>query len=285
MIVGRGDIASVLNDREGAIFFASGVSNSTETNQSEYWREMELLDKQDRNKCLFYFSSISVDDMGKIGNEISADFIIVGSIEDFKTEKTTTKILTDDSTKIVRESAIININYRVVDVTTKQISNSDSIKIKMSIKGGVNEAISEISSRAAKDLGEEVLFSIYPVLVEKVDGPDLYFGQGGKQFKNGDVYEIFEKGEKIYDSYTKQPLGNVESPRGKVKVVSVTNNFTKARSDEKNINFGADFTPGKYIVRPIKIDPKAAEEVIFKENKEKIETQRKERKKKLEDEM
>lgn len=224
-------------------------------------------------------------EMAKIGNEISADFIIVGSIEDFKTEKTTTKILTDDSTKIVRESAIININYRVVDVTTKQISNSDSIKIKMSIKGGVNEAISEISSRAAKDLGEEVLFSIYPVLVEKVDGPDLYFGQGGKQFKNGDVYEIFEKGEKIYDSYTKQPLGNVESPRGKVKVVSVTNNFTKARSDEKSINFGADFTPGKYIVRPIKIDPKAAEEVIFKENKEKIETQRKERKKKLEDEM
>jgi hypothetical protein len=69
MIVGRGDIASVLNDREGAIFFASGVSNSTETNQSEYWREMELLDKQDRNKCLFYFSSISVDDTGKIGNE------------------------------------------------------------------------------------------------------------------------------------------------------------------------------------------------------------------------
>ena len=69
MIVGRGDIASVLNDREGAIFFASGVSNSTETTQSEYWREMQLLDKQDKNKCLFYFSSISVDDMSKIENE------------------------------------------------------------------------------------------------------------------------------------------------------------------------------------------------------------------------
>jgi hypothetical protein len=69
MIVGRGDIASILNDREGAIFFASGVSNSTETTQSEYWREMQLLDKQDKNKCLFYFSSISVDDMSKIENE------------------------------------------------------------------------------------------------------------------------------------------------------------------------------------------------------------------------
>ena len=67
MIVGRGDIASVLNDRDGAIFFASGVSNSNETNDSEFMREIELLDKQDRTKCLFYFSSISVDDIQKVG--------------------------------------------------------------------------------------------------------------------------------------------------------------------------------------------------------------------------
>jgi hypothetical protein len=65
MIVGKGDIASVLNDREGAIFFASGVSKSTETIESEFMREIELLDKQDRNKCIFYFSSITLDDMSK----------------------------------------------------------------------------------------------------------------------------------------------------------------------------------------------------------------------------
>jgi hypothetical protein len=69
MIVGKGDIASILNDREGAIFFASGVSKSTETNESEFWREIELLDKQDKTKCLFYFSSIALDDMSKIGNQ------------------------------------------------------------------------------------------------------------------------------------------------------------------------------------------------------------------------
>ena len=65
MIVGKGDIASVLNDRDGAIFFASGVSNSNETRESEFMREIELLDKQDRSKCIFYFSSIAIDDMSK----------------------------------------------------------------------------------------------------------------------------------------------------------------------------------------------------------------------------
>ena len=66
MIVGKGDIASILNDREGAIFFVSGVSNSSETKESEFLREIELLNKQDRTKCLFYFSSISVDDIEKV---------------------------------------------------------------------------------------------------------------------------------------------------------------------------------------------------------------------------
>lgn len=60
MIVGSGDIASVLPDRDDLIFFASGVSNSAETRNSEFRREIALLSRQDRNKRLVYFSSLSV---------------------------------------------------------------------------------------------------------------------------------------------------------------------------------------------------------------------------------
>ena len=247
--------------------------------------DRSYLEEVAKEKSKILDGSAPAIEMAKIGNEISADFIIVGSVEDFKTEKTVTKVLTDESTKITRESATLNLNYIVLDVTTKQISNSDTIKLKISSKGGPNEAMSEIALRVAKNMGEEVLFSIYPVLVEKIDGQDLYLGQGGKQFKTGDVYEVFEKGDKIYDSYTKEAIGNIESPRGKVQITSVSSNMSKARSTEKGIDFSANFTPGKYILRPIKVDAKAAEEAVFKETKEKIETQRKERKKKLEDDM
>ena len=65
MIIGRGDIASILNDREGVIFFASGVSNSSETKYSEFKREFDLLYKQDKSKCIFYFSSIAIDNKEK----------------------------------------------------------------------------------------------------------------------------------------------------------------------------------------------------------------------------
>jgi len=59
MIIGHGDIASVLPDRKDLVFFASGVSNSSETRESEYKREVSLLMQQNKNKHLVYFSSLA----------------------------------------------------------------------------------------------------------------------------------------------------------------------------------------------------------------------------------
>lgn len=60
MILGHGDIASVLIDREDRLYFASGVSNSSETRESEYMREVDLLCMQHRSSHLVYFGSLSI---------------------------------------------------------------------------------------------------------------------------------------------------------------------------------------------------------------------------------
>lgn len=60
MIIGRGDIASVLPDRPDVLFFASGVSNSREVKQEPYQRELKLLMAQDKTKHLVYFSSLCI---------------------------------------------------------------------------------------------------------------------------------------------------------------------------------------------------------------------------------
>lgn len=63
MIVGNGDIASVILDKEGYIFFASGVSNSQGVDESEYQREIDLLINQPTvGFHLVYFSSLGVLD-------------------------------------------------------------------------------------------------------------------------------------------------------------------------------------------------------------------------------
>ncbi len=63
MIVGSGDIASILKDRKDRVYFASGVSNSQETRESEYEREKRLLLTQNhfpKGGHLVYFSSLLV---------------------------------------------------------------------------------------------------------------------------------------------------------------------------------------------------------------------------------
>lgn len=64
MIIGRGDIASVLRSRKGAVFFAAGVSNSNEQDEQQFYRERKELAAQIAlanafGDCLFYFGSIS----------------------------------------------------------------------------------------------------------------------------------------------------------------------------------------------------------------------------------
>lgn len=60
MIIGHGDIASVLTDRPDVIYFASGISNSKSNSLGETDREKKLLRTMQKNMHLVYFSSLSI---------------------------------------------------------------------------------------------------------------------------------------------------------------------------------------------------------------------------------
>ena len=66
MIIGKGLIAKAFekyNDNDNVIIFSSGVSNSSETRESEFEREESLLKESlPLNKKLIYFSTVSVVD-------------------------------------------------------------------------------------------------------------------------------------------------------------------------------------------------------------------------------
>ena len=222
-------------------------------------------------------------EMAKIGNEISADFILVGSVENFNINEKVTKILSSDQ-EIRRNEASIYMSYRLVDVATKQINYSNTIQYKIQLSQNSEKPDTEIISKISKILGEEILFSIYPVLVEKVVNGEIYLGQGGSQFTKGEKYEIFQKGEKIIDSYTNEVIGNVETSIGLIEIVSVSSGYTKAKMFSEENNLPKIIHQGKYIVRPIKQDD-VNKEKSFKEKKEKIKKKREEKKKNLDQEF
>ena len=222
-------------------------------------------------------------EMAKIGNEISADFILVGSVENFNINEKVTKILSSDQ-EIRRNEASIYMSYRLIDVATKQINYSNTIQYKIQLSQNSEKPDTEIISKISKILGEQILFSIYPVLVEKVVNGEIYLGQGGSQFTKGEKYEIFQKGEKIIDSYTNEVIGNVETSIGLIEIVSVSSGYTKAKMFSEENNLPKIIHQGKYIVRPIKQDD-VNKEKSFKEKKEKIKKKREEKKKNLDKEF
>lgn len=70
MIIGRGLIANIFKDtnKEDIIFFASGVSNSLETDINQFSRERDLIEKtieENPTKKFVYFSTCSIYDSSK----------------------------------------------------------------------------------------------------------------------------------------------------------------------------------------------------------------------------
>lgn len=70
MIIGNGLIANSLKkiDSDQILFFASGVSNSLETKETEFEREFNLLSntlENNKEKKIIYFSTLSVHDQSK----------------------------------------------------------------------------------------------------------------------------------------------------------------------------------------------------------------------------
>jgi UDP-2-acetamido-2,6-beta-L-arabino-hexul-4-ose reductase len=60
VIIGNGNIAKVLIDREDLIFFASGTSNSSCKDNLEFERELNLIRSIDKSKHIVYFSNLAI---------------------------------------------------------------------------------------------------------------------------------------------------------------------------------------------------------------------------------
>jgi hypothetical protein len=118
MIIGNGNIAKVLKDRDDLIFFASGVSDSSCKDKNEYDREFKLLKQQDKNIHLVYFSNLGI----YYKNDMYTNHKI--KIEDYIRNNFT-------SYTIVRIEVCewVNNKTTILNVFKKKLKNNESITI------------------------------------------------------------------------------------------------------------------------------------------------------------
>ena len=214
--------------------------------------------------------SENIDDQVKIGQALFADYIIVGRVDNLEIKEVEKKFLTSD-TVVKKTIGVLNFSYRIIDVPTTQIKYSSNVNLELNLKKQ-NQPLVYLSDMTAQNAGVEVMYAIYPILVEKIEGELLYLGQGGNQIKLNDQYSLYERSdEKIKDSYTGETLGNVEIKVGLVEIVDSNSKFSVAKILETNVDLEGNFKPRKYMVKPFK----SAKKLKQNEAKEKIEKKKK----------
>lgn len=215
-------------------------------------------------------ASENIDDQVKIGQALFADYIVVGRVDNLEIKKVEKKFLTSE--KVIKKTmGVLNFSYRIIDVPTTQIKYSSSVNLEVNLKKQ-NQPLVYLSNMIAQNAGVEVMYAIYPILVEKIEGELLYLGQGGNQIKLNDQYSLYERSdEKIKDSYTGETLGNVETKVGLVEIVDSNSKFSVAKIIEANVDLESNFKPRKYMVKPFK----SAKKLKQNQAKEKIEKKKK----------
>jgi len=250
--------------------------NEALTNYLVQTRKFTVLDRDFNDEVNSELENLNensnIEDQAKIGQKLFADYILVGRLETFDVQEVEKKYLTSDQTKVVK-TGIIDFNYRIIDVPTKQIKYASNLREEISLnKQKQPEAF--FTEQSSIKIGQEILYAIYPILIEQIKGDIAYLGQGGLQIEVGDIYDIYEMtDEVITDSRTGEKLGKIEFKVGEVEILDKNSKFSIARISS-NDDLSENFKPVKYYVKPIKEK---------KENKKTSDTKIKEKKKKIDE--
>tara|TARA_B100000530_G_scaffold308953_1_gene234378 strand:+ start:152 stop:1405 length:1254 start_codon:yes stop_codon:yes gene_type:complete len=229
--------------------------NQEFTNYFVQTRKFTILDrefdKEISEELMNLENSQKIEDQVKIGQKLFADYIIVGRLDFLSLEEVEKKFLTSDVIKKKRFGSL-NFSYRVLDVPTGQIKYSSKVNLEVDLKKQ-NQPIPYLFNLTAQNAGLEIMYAIYPILVEKIEDDLLYLGQGGNQIKVGDMFTIYERTDsKIKDTYTGETLGNVEKVVGKATIVDSNSKFSVAQISEQKYDLIEDFKPRKFMVKPVK---------------------------------
>ena len=134
MIIGNGLIASLFknSDQENIIFFASGVSNSSETNPEQFQREENLVLetlKKSENKLFVYFSTCSIYDSSKTNShyvlhKLRMEELIKNNVENYLVLRVSNAVGKGGNPNLLMNYLVRSVgNNETINVHTKATRN------------------------------------------------------------------------------------------------------------------------------------------------------------------
>ena len=197
------------------------------------------------------------NDRLRLGQQLAADFLVVGKIDRFEYTRHTRKMRTSDK-ELEWYSGGASLTVRVVNVATGQVQFSDSFDVQLpetkptSLGTSVNTSsiLTEMVQSLAAPASQQVVLSLFPITVVDVDGENIVLSQGGDVVEEGALYEIVLRGKEIKDPQTGAVIGRIEKPCCQILVTTVTPEMSYGILKNSTIaDVGAVFAPGALEVR------------------------------------
>jgi len=211
----------------------------TELTQS---RRFTVLDREYiceyfHEKNLLLSGDTPLEEQMRLGEVLGVDYMLVGTITELNIKRTSYQITTLGKTGY-RDQVTLLADYRIIVMPTRQIKWADSVSLTLENKAlhqlaGISDpnAIRQAAlAKAAQMLAHKALANIYPIRVSSVQ-PDgrLIFNQGGVTVSEGELFDIFQVGEKVIDPYSGESLGAAETWVAAAKVERVLAKHSYAR--------------------------------------------------------
>ena len=189
----------------------------------------------DKEIAILKGDNVPLSETVRIGQVIGSDYIVIPKIRKFEQVESRQTIQTTGQT-VVRRTTLLNVDYVLVDVATRQIRWTGTINKQ-------EQSSPEASIlAAAEELGESILNSIYPLRVVQVtDSGTVVINQGGDTLKVGQLLSVQELGDAITDPYTKEPLGRVETPVAQIRIERIDPKLSYGRVTGGKVNTESDY--------------------------------------------
>ncbi len=210
-------------------------------------RKFTVLDRENSKyyqaeKNFLLSGNSSKDELLKLGKRLGVDYMVVGKILDLKIGKVTetNNIGIPETSRLVCNATI---SYRILMMATQQIKWSETLSKSFNLKENrdINsaEAIVAIASdKISSYILENILNNIYPPRIVAVTANNIIVNQGGNSIREGEIFKVFAKGERLVDPYTKEYLGYEEIEAGKIVIKSVKPKVSYARLLEGRVSKG-----------------------------------------------
>ena len=200
---------------------------------------------------------VPVEEQARLGQKLVADYVVAGTFEDLSYATTSTKLRMTGRT-VTNGSGYIEIGYRLIDVALQQIAFSDTVRIPVTAeeinsitggRGGWHAIASSILDAAAENITKTITDQIYPMALISAKGRNVVIGQGGNGIKSGAQYNIYQRGERLYDPYTKEYLGQNEAFCCTVEIDRVAPKLSYGHIIQNDVDLSQGFAPGTYVLR------------------------------------